>query len=83
MLVLTRKISQSISIGDNVKLTLLSIDGDRISIGIDAPKEVKIFRSELLDETRSINKESNISASGDLSNLKKHLASGKGEIGTK
>lgn len=58
MLVLTRKVNQSITISDNIKLTVLSIDNDRVSIGVDAPREVRVFRSELLEGTRAGNVES-------------------------
>lgn len=47
MLVLTRKANESIVIGDNITVTLLQCRGDRARIGIEAPAEVKIRRSEL------------------------------------
>ncbi|MDL2273044.1 carbon storage regulator CsrA [Oscillospiraceae bacterium OttesenSCG-928-G22] len=58
MLVLTRKTNQSITLGNDIKISILSIDGDRVSVGIDAPRSVKIFRTELLEETRDVNLES-------------------------
>ena len=58
MLVLTRKPEESIVINGNIIVTILNVEGDRVSVGINAPKDVKIFRSELLDETRKLNKES-------------------------
>ncbi len=58
MLVLTRKLNQSITLGENVRITVLSIEGDRVSIGVDAPRDVRIFRSELIDGTRQTNQES-------------------------
>ena len=58
MLVLTRKLSQSITIGENIKITVLSMEGDRVSIGVDAPRDVRVFRSELLEGTRKANRES-------------------------
>lgn len=47
MLILTRRLGESITIGDNVKLTVLSIKGSQVRIGVEAPKEVCIQRSEL------------------------------------
>lgn len=47
MLVVTRKTDESISIDDNIEITVLEITKDKVKIGINAPKEVKIFRSEL------------------------------------
>lgn len=57
MLVLTRKIDEAIMLGDNVKISVLGIDGDRVRLGIEAPKSLRIFRMELLDQTRSVNME--------------------------
>lgn len=47
MLVLTRRINEAIKIGDNIELTILSISGDQIKIGIDAPRHVEIHRKEI------------------------------------
>lgn len=49
MLVLTRKTNESILIGDNIKITLVKVSGGSVRIGIDAPKDVKIVRSELIE----------------------------------
>ncbi len=47
MLVITRKSDESITIADNIEITVLDISKDKVKIGINAPKEVKIYRSEL------------------------------------
>ncbi len=47
MLVLSRKPGESILIGENVLLTVLEVTGNRVRLGIQAPPEVRIFRSEL------------------------------------
>ena len=47
MLVLTRRISERIQIGDDVTLTIVRIDGNKVRIGIEAPDSVKIKRDEL------------------------------------
>ena len=47
MLVLSRKLNQSIIVGDNVKIQVLKISGNTVRIGIDAPQDVKILRGEL------------------------------------
>ncbi len=47
MLVLTRKINQSIMIGDEVEVTVLAISRDKIRLGITAPREVPVFRKEV------------------------------------
>ena len=57
MLVLSRKINQSIVIGDNIEIILVDIRGDQIKLGINAPKTVKIFRKEVDEEVKSQNLE--------------------------
>ena len=50
MLVLTRRAGETLIIGDNIKITILAIKGSQVRVGIDAPKDISIQRSELLDE---------------------------------
>ena len=57
MLVLSRKIDEAIILGDDVKITVLGLEVDRVRIGIDAPKNVRIFREELFKQTADINKQ--------------------------
>ena len=47
MLVLSRKSKEQIQIGDNVVVTVLEIRGNKVRIGISAPKEIRVLRSEL------------------------------------
>lgn len=55
MLVLSRKINQSIVIGDDIEIMLVDIRGDQIKLGIKAPKTVKIFRKEVYEEVEKEN----------------------------
>jgi carbon storage regulator len=50
MLVLTRKTSQSIMIGDDIEITVLSSTGDKVRLGIQAPREIPVYRREVYDE---------------------------------
>ena len=50
MLVLSRKTKESIMIGDDVRITLVRIDGNKVRIGIDAPKDVRVVRAEIEDK---------------------------------
>ncbi|XOQ49351.1 MAG: Translational regulator CsrA [Eubacteriales bacterium] len=59
MLVISRKVSESILIGDNIEIMLSEISGDRAKICIKAPKEVQILRKELV-ETRNLNEEASV-----------------------
>lgn len=47
MLVLTRKSNQSIMIGDDIEISVLAIMGEKVRIGIQAPREVPVFRKEV------------------------------------
>ncbi len=47
MLVLTRKTNQTIMIGDEIEVTILSISGEKVRLGIKAPREVPVFREEV------------------------------------
>lgn len=54
VLVLTRKVNERIVIGDDVVVTVLEVRGDQVRLGIEAPRDVKVFREEVLqrDGTR-------------------------------
>ena len=50
MLVLTRKLGQSIKIGDEVEVVVLEVRGEQVRIGIRAPKDVTVHRKEIYDQ---------------------------------
>jgi len=47
MLVLTRKTNQSIMIGDEIEVSVLAVSGDKVRVGIAAPRDVPVFRKEV------------------------------------
>jgi carbon storage regulator len=47
MLVLTRKTNQSIMIGDEIEVSVLAVSGDKVRVGISAPRDVPVFRKEV------------------------------------
>lgn len=49
MLVLSRKLNQSIRIGENISISVLRVKGNAIQLGISAPKEIHVVRSELIE----------------------------------
>jgi carbon storage regulator len=56
MLVLSRKAGEGITVNQDISIEILSIEGDRVRIGIQAPKEIRIYRKELLDQTIDLNR---------------------------
>lgn len=75
MLALTRKIGERIVIGDSITVTVVDVKGDSVRIGIEAPKEVRILRGELLDATAAENRQAIVAKEsrdlGFLRNFKK------------
>lgn len=57
MLALSRKVNESIMIGNDIEITVLEIKGDQIKIGINAPKSVPIYRKEIYLQIKESNKE--------------------------
>lgn len=69
MLVLQRKVGESIYIGDNVVVTVQEVSGDRVKISIDAPREITIVREELIQATKH-NEEASKVSQNKISELK-------------
>ncbi len=65
MLVLTRKPGEAIQIGENIELTVISIQGDQVKLGINAPKNIEIHRKEIYLSIQ----EENAEASKGIDNL--------------
>ena len=57
MLVLTRKANQSIMIGDSIEVSVLSVMGEKVRLGIQAPRDVPVFRKEVFVEIQQQNVE--------------------------
>lgn len=62
MLVLSRKVNQSIMVGDNVRVVIVSVDRDQVKLGIEAPREIAVHRSEVYEEIQRANRSA---AAGD------------------
>ncbi|NPV91573.1 MAG: carbon storage regulator CsrA [Firmicutes bacterium] len=56
MLVLSRKLKEALVIGDNIRITILDVEGDQIKLGIDAPREVRVYRQEIFDAIQEANR---------------------------
>ena len=64
MLVLSRKLDQAIAIQDNIVIKVLEISGDRVKLGISAPRDVIILRQELKEEIREENVTASVAKAG-------------------
>jgi len=71
MLALTRKVGESIIIGDNIELTVIAVTGDQIKLGIDAPRSVSIHRKEIYEQILKENKAAAASSNKGAEALKK------------
>lgn len=69
MLVLARKKGESIVIQDHIHVTILEVDGETVKIGIEAPKEIEVYRKEIYSAVQEANKMS-AHSSLDFSQLK-------------
>ena len=70
MLVLTRKLGESIAIDDHIKITVVQIKGKQVRLGIQAPKETKIHREEVCSAIQDQNKVA-VSAPASLEDVSK------------
>lgn len=71
MLVLKRKVNESIMIGDEIEIKIISFDKDGIRIGIEAPKEMSIYRKEIYLTIQEENKNAIRKNNDQLKDLKK------------
>ncbi len=69
MLVLTRKQGEGIIIGDDIKITIIELKSGGIRIGIDAPRELKVYRQEVFDQIKQENEEATQWDIADLNEL--------------
>ena len=70
MLVLSRKKKETVLIGEDIKITIISIEGDKVRLGIEAPSHVSIYRQEIYEAIKAENKEA---ASVNLTALEEFL----------
>jgi carbon storage regulator len=54
MLVLTRRLGESITIGEEVKVVIVDIDGNQVKLGIEAPRHIEIYREELYEKIKGV-----------------------------
>ena len=57
MLILTRKVGESVLIGDDISITVLSVRGNQVKLGVEAPKEVSVHREEIYQRIKQMQDE--------------------------
>jgi carbon storage regulator len=66
MLILSRRVNEKIVIGDDVVVSVVEVRGDQVKLGIEAPRNVKVFRQEVFDAIQEENKKAAAAAGAQL-----------------
>ena len=69
MLVLSRRLNESIVVGNDVVITVLEIRGDQIRLGIDAPRSISVHRQEIYAELARANRDAAVASEDDVTRL--------------
>ena len=70
MLVLSRKLGESIAIDDRITITVIALKGNQVKLGIDAPAETKVYRQEIYIKIMEANKQAATTRQQDLSAMR-------------
>jgi len=79
MLILTRKSGEAITIGQDIKITILSIQGRQVKIGISAPEKVEVYREEIFRKIQRENIKASMSLKEDIQELARIIKASKGK----
>jgi carbon storage regulator len=77
MLVLSRQRDESIIIGDNVVITVVDVRGDKVKLGIDAPREISVHRREVYEAIQRENRQAALLKPDDAKMLDQNQGSGE------
>ncbi|KMQ52489.1 Carbon storage regulator [Chitinispirillum alkaliphilum] len=77
MLVLTRKLGESIRIGDDIVVKIVDMDGRNVKLGIEAPKKIAVNREEIYEKIQKENKAASTAQEQSLENIANVLRKGK------
>lgn len=79
MLILTRKVGEAIAIGEDIKVTLLGIQGKQVKLGITAPEKVSVYREEIFKKVQAENVKASMSLKEDVQELTRIIKASKGK----
>lgn len=79
MLILTRRVGETLVIGDNVMVTVLGVKGNQVRIGVNAPKDVSVHREEIYERIKR-EKESGVQPLGSEPSSDTELSDGEPEV---
>ena len=66
MLILTRKAGESLHLGDDIKITVLSVQGKQVKLGIDVPEDMTVYRDEVYQRIKEENRQAMQTSDNDL-----------------
>lgn len=73
MLVLTRRVDESIMIGDDVRIVVVDVRGEQVKLGIEAPRSIPVHREEVYREIQEENRRAALAGTGELGDLDEAL----------
>jgi carbon storage regulator len=73
MLVLSRRVGESVVLGEDITITVLEVRGDVVRVGIDAPRSLKVHRAELLEQLEQENRQAASPSEDVVANLARAL----------
>jgi len=79
VLILTRRVGESIVVGDDVTITVFEVRGDAVRIGIDAPRSVQVHRQEVYEELQKANQAASTTSDDALDALRGALGKNAGK----
>jgi carbon storage regulator len=77
MLILTRKLDEAILIGEDIKITIVEIQGDKVKLGIEAPRQLAVLREEVYNAVREENRQAMLNPKGIADIVKQVKGEGK------